>query len=56
VARSGEPKFLYSRFSQDGLVRTALQSPRGLEGCFISATQDAGGEAQKRGGRHWQGD
>jgi hypothetical protein len=49
VTRSGEPKFSYSRFSQDALVRTALQGSCTPEGCSVSASQDADGEARKRG-------
>jgi len=53
MTRSGEPKFFYhSRFSQDALVRAALQGSCTLEGCSVSTRQDAGEEARNRGGRN----
>ena len=53
---TGERKFYYSGFRQDGLDCTALQGPCTPEGCCISVGQYAGREARKRCGRHWQAD
>ena len=51
MTRSGEPKFLDSHFSQDGLVRTALQGPCTPEGCCVSRSLGASGGVRARGGR-----